>query len=180
MPGLTGLEIARLIRRKGDHAPIVFLTTSKDHALEAFGVHATQYLIKPVERQELFAALDEVMLRIGGEKPPQLVVKTGGEYRSVTVRDILYAESDGNYELLHMENGEELSVRISSTELFEQLSPYGCFARCGKAHILNLARTKRLNPKSAVLSGGTEIAIPRNAYAQLKADYFEYYSRWED
>lgn len=64
MPGISGIEFAQEIRKNGIEVPIVFLTISKDHALEAFGVGATQYLIKPFPKQSLFRALDEVIEKI--------------------------------------------------------------------------------------------------------------------
>jgi DNA-binding LytR/AlgR family response regulator len=57
MPGMTGIALAQELRQREISDPIIFLTTSRDHALEAFGVGATQYLLKPFEKDALFAAL---------------------------------------------------------------------------------------------------------------------------
>ena len=47
MPGITGMSIATELRSRGVKSPIIFLTSSTDHALQAFGVDATHYLLKP-------------------------------------------------------------------------------------------------------------------------------------
>ena len=51
MPGVTGMSIATELRSRGVKSPIIFLTSSTDHALEAFGVDATHYLLKPYTRR---------------------------------------------------------------------------------------------------------------------------------
>ena len=54
MPGLSGMSVAAELRRRDIQSPIIFLTTSTDHALEAFGVGATQYLVKPYQKNAFF------------------------------------------------------------------------------------------------------------------------------
>jgi len=50
MPGITGMSIATELRSRGVKSPVIFLTSSTDHALEAFGVDATHYLLKPYKK----------------------------------------------------------------------------------------------------------------------------------
>jgi len=58
MQGRQGMEAAREIRKMGRRCGILFITSSKEHALEAFGVDAVQYLVKPVSDHALFPVLD--------------------------------------------------------------------------------------------------------------------------
>ena len=51
MPGMSGVEAARRIRRAGSAVPIIFATTSQDHGLESFEVQASDYLVKPFGRR---------------------------------------------------------------------------------------------------------------------------------
>ena len=53
----NGLEVAKKLRQIGFENNIVFITTSKDHALEAYGVNAIQYLVKPLKEQQLFSII---------------------------------------------------------------------------------------------------------------------------
>ena len=54
MPGLTGVSVATELRRRNDESPVIFLTSSRDHAVEAFGVGATHYLLKPYTKDDFF------------------------------------------------------------------------------------------------------------------------------
>lgn len=60
MPEKPGIEAAKELRDMGNGSRIVFLTTSREHALEAFGVNAAQYLVKPVTEEILFPILDRI------------------------------------------------------------------------------------------------------------------------
>ncbi|MBQ5748966.1 MAG: response regulator, partial [Oscillospiraceae bacterium] len=64
MPGVSGMSVATELRSKGVHSPIIFLTSSTEHAVEAFGVDATHYLLKPYTQQNFFAAIDKAMQSI--------------------------------------------------------------------------------------------------------------------
>lgn len=176
LPGITGIAVAQQLRSAGVEAPIIFLTTSREHALEAFGVGASQYLLKPFERQALFSALDATAAAALAERRQHLLIKVDGEVCSIAVRNILYTQSDKNRQVLHLAGGRELAVRMTVGELFQLLAASNAFVRCGSSYILNLAKLKRLSPKYAILSDGTEISIPRGAYPEIKTSYYGFYS----
>lgn len=68
MPGKQGTEAARELRGMGKRCSICFLTSSKEHALEAFRVNAVQYLVKPVSDRDLFPVLDRFIEDMGRQK----------------------------------------------------------------------------------------------------------------
>ena len=100
MPGLSGMSVATELRSRGVGCPIVFLTSSTEHAVEAFGVDATHYLLKPYTLQNFFAAMDKAMQSVSKHAEESLVLKTGSEYQSIAVADLLYCESASNYQRL--------------------------------------------------------------------------------
>lgn len=177
MPGMTGLELARKIRRFGAESPIVFLTTSKEHALEAFGVGAVGYLVKPFECEAFTKVMDNITIHNSDEHKRHIILKIDGELNNVPVRDIMYSEAQKNYQALHLTDGRTLVARMTVSELFEQLSPSGCFIRCGNAFILNLARIKRLTAKSAIFKNNEELFLPRSSYSEVKSQYYEFYKK---
>jgi DNA-binding LytR/AlgR family response regulator len=176
MPGMTGIELAGQLRHIGIEAPVVFLTTSKEHALEAFGAGAAGYLVKPFEREGFFRTLDAVTSHSESERRRNVLLKVDGEVRSIAVRDILYCEAHRNDQCISLADGSDVRLRMTTGELFALLAPSGSFARCGAAYILNLAKLRRLNPKSALMADGAEIPVPRDAYAELKTAYYDFYS----
>jgi len=61
MPGMNGMELARTLRATQPKAPIAFLTTSKDYALEAFSLDASHYIEKPLAKERLETVLDRLL-----------------------------------------------------------------------------------------------------------------------
>ena len=96
MPGVSGMSVATDLRSKGVRSPIIFLTSSTEHAVEAFGVDATHYLLKPYTQQNFFAAMDKAMQSISSHAEESIVLRIGGEYQNVSVDRILYCESADN------------------------------------------------------------------------------------
>ena len=127
MPGVSGMSVATELRSKGVRSPIIFLTSSTEHAVEAFGVDATHYLLKPYTPQNFFAAMDKAMQNISSHAEESIVLKIGGEYQNVPVAHILYCEAAGNYQRLRTKNGAELLVRMTASELYDLLEGFGCF-----------------------------------------------------
>ncbi|MCI2049500.1 MAG: LytTR family DNA-binding domain-containing protein [Lachnospiraceae bacterium] len=179
MPGMTGLALAKDLRKHGVDSPIIFFTTSRDSALEAYGVGAIQYLVKPFKSSALYSAMDSALDNVHSERRKQLIFKSNGSYHTVNTREICYSEVHGNYEYIHMHDEEVLTVRLTAAELFDELIVSGCFIHCGASYIVNLIYVKRINSKSILMLDGAEIPIPRGAFADIKNKYFAYFSTRE-
>lgn len=175
MPGVSGMSIATELRSRGVRSPIIFLTSSTEHAVEAFGVDATHYLLKPYTRQNFFVAMDKAVQSVSSHGEESIVLKVGGEYQNVPVDCILYCEASNNYQRIWMKDGGELQVRITASELYDMLEGFGCFHRCGRAYILNLNLVKKVTANSAVLKNGIELSLPRAAVAPLRTAFFDYF-----
>ncbi|MBR6575334.1 MAG: response regulator transcription factor [Clostridia bacterium] len=176
MPGVSGMSVATELRSRGVRSPIIFLTSSTEHAVEAFGVDATHYLLKPYTQQNLFAAMDKAMQSISSHVEESIVLKIDGEYRIIPVDGILYCEAAANYQRLRMKDGAELLVRITASELYDLLEGFGCFHRCGRAYILNLNHVTKVTADSAVLKSCAELPLPRSTVAGLRSAYFDHFN----
>lgn len=176
MPGVSGMSVATELRSKGVRSPIIFLTSSTEHAVEAFGVDATHYLLKPYTQQNLFAAMDKAMQSISAHAEESIVLKIGGAYQSVPVDHILYCESADNYQRIWMKHGDKLLVRMTASQLYALLESSGCFHRCGRAYILNLDHVKKVTGNSAVLKTGVELPLPRSTVASLRNAFFDHFN----
>lgn len=175
MPGVSGMSVATELRSRGMQSPVIFLTSSTDHAVEAFGVDATHYLLKPYTEQNFFAAMDKAVRNITEHPQESLVLKVDSEYENIAVSRLLYCAAEDKYQRLCMESGEKLLIRMTGSELFEKLKAFGCFYRCGRAHIVNLAQIKKVTGNSAILRDGTEIPLPRMAVRGLRTAFFDYF-----
>ena len=176
MPGVTGMSIATELRNRDIKSPIIFLTSSTDHALEAFGVDATHYLLKPYTEDGFYAGMDKAMQSIASHKNDSVILKVDNDYRSILVSKLIYCEAEDKYQRLYLENGEKLLIRISGTELYKLLSEFDSFYHCGRAHIINLNHISRVTPDGAVFKNGMQLNLPHTVLAGLRSAFFDYFN----
>ena len=176
MPGITGMSIATELRSRDVKSPIIFLTSSTDHALEAFGVDATHYLLKPYTKENFYVGLDKAMQSVASHKDDSIVLKVDNEYRNVLVSAIYYCEAEDKYQRFYLENGERLLVRTSGTELYRQLSEFECFFRCGRGHIVNLNHISRVTSDGVVFKDGVHLGLPHAVLTGLRAAFFDHFN----
>ncbi len=164
MPGMTGIEAA--MKMPEERPYIVFLTAHPEHALEAFDVGATDYLLKPVDDARLKKALDRARKQLdaptgGGGGPgtagvgsdgaplARLAIETKGGVVLVSPDEVTHAVFDGQLVTVHTKEKSYLSD--ATLQDLEDKLPKGHFERVHRRALVNLHQVERLEP---VLSGG--------------------------
>jgi two-component system, LytTR family, response regulator LytT len=180
MPGLDGLELARVLRRFERPPGIVFVSAFDDAAVDAFELAALDYLVKPVSRQRLDEAIDRVR-RAASAGPPGaegldadlLPVDTlrGGGTRLLARSSILYLQAHGDYVRVASDEGRYL-LRARMAELEARWSGQG-FARVHRGYLVNLRRAVEVRPRLngtavLVMADGTEVPIARRQVGELR------------
>lgn len=175
MSGISGTQAARQLRQLGDKGEIIFLTSSRDQALEAFAVDACQYITKPYSDHTLFLALDKVFYRLNVERRHFITVKTKEGMLRLYTRNVVFTESGrNNYQIIHLVNKETIEVRMTSAELFELLAPAKFFVRCGVSVNLNLKYVRQITKALIVFDTGEQIPYPYRAYQKLKEAFLSF------
>ncbi len=119
MPGMDGLETARHISRLDTPPAIIFTTAYDEHALEAFSIHAVDYLLKPFRREQLADALtaaqrltraqaDQISSNVGANRRTNICARIRGSLRLIPVSDIRYFKADQKYVTVRYPGGEVL------------------------------------------------------------------------
>lgn len=175
MAGMLGTDAARELRSLGDKAEIIFLTTSRQHALTAFEVDAAQYLVKPYSSQDLFAALDKVLDRIAGNENKTFTLKTSTGITRLSTHEVVYTEtSKNNYQTIHVAKGEQQLTRMTSLELFVLLSQDKSFVKCGASFNVNLKYVRYISKDMIQFDTGEYLPIPSRVYGKLKDEFLSY------
>lgn len=178
MPGILGTEAARELRAMGDHCQVIFLTTSRDHAIDAFSLDAAHYLVKPYSEKEFFTALDKVMDKLAKKDEVYITIKSTDGISRVDLNKLVYSETDNHVQKLNMSDGRVINVRKSSTELFELLDEEPRFYKCGSTYIINMDYIVELSSKGVAFSTGARIPILSRKYMELKKLYMDYSCRF--
>ena len=179
MPGENGIEVARRIRTRNDDLHIVFLTSSEDHALDAFGVQAAQYIVKPVKEDALFPALDRIIAALRREDNSFLIVSMTGRDVKIPFASIVYIESVQRELHISLTDGSKLhskTIRAPFEDAVDPLLRDGRFLHARKSFVLNMSQVEELRGKSFIMKNGTELLIPKYRYAEAREKYMEYLS----
>ena len=169
-----GTTLARDIRKSGIESPIIFATTSLEHAPQSYETGTLRYLIKPINPRKFDEALDVALLQVKRTSDRYLKFKTENGVASVNANHIMYSESHDHYQYLKKDDGEEIKVRMTVTELFTILSKYGGFVRIGSAYIVNLRHVKNVTPTNVCLYSNINIQIPRGKFTEIKNTFGDF------
>jgi two-component system LytT family response regulator len=187
MPKLDGFEVLDLLERP---PAVVFVTAYDEYALKAFEVHAVDYVLKPVTRERLAAALAQVRARQGpsttpapsaatlaaAARPPgqhveRLLVKDGPNVHVIPAGQVDWIEAQDDYVGIHAGGKTHLKPQPLA-EVAAGLDP-ARFVRVHRSYVLNLERLARLELYAkdsyvAVLKDGHQIPVSRSGHARLK------------
>jgi len=183
MPEVSGFDVLRAVPT--DHWPMVIFVTAHDqHALEAFEVHALDYLFKPFKLDRFRQALQRARQNLNAQDvkgqnrrfrewllaqeetayPSRLTVKSGEHTVFVEVSDVDCIEAAGNYAILHVGATNHI-LRETLANLEAKLSPKR-FLRVSRSAIVNLDRIKAVQPATrgdhvVILKNGKEFTLTR-------------------
>lgn len=157
MGGVTGMDVAREIRRSDREVKLVFCTTSNEFASESYEVNACYYLHKPLEKGRVKAMLDRIDLaQLEQARTVQLPDGT-----AAVLRDIVYADSAAHYVTLHCRRGKSIRVQASLGDVERLLCAYPYFFSPSKGLIVNFYEVAAQGADTFLMSDGSPIPISR-------------------
>ncbi len=189
MPGLSGFDVIEEVGVQRMPA-VIFLTAYEQHAVDAFRVHAVDYLLKPLDRAKLTEALDRARRDVAhrklgsggtelaslleqfranaagsGARGTRILVRTGTNIHIVEPEDIVWIEADGDYVTLHTAGKSHL-LRESLRNMESRLGTYG-FQRIHRSTLVSMRRIRQLtaNPDGdyeVILDNGLRLKVGRS------------------
>jgi DNA-binding LytR/AlgR family response regulator len=182
MPGLDGLELARVLGMIPDPPVVVFVTAYEDKAVDAFDIGATDYLMKPVSRERLSNTMRRIVRSQRDVSAPAeeqggddevIPVELAGTTKLVPRSSVRWVEAQGDYARLHTGDGSHL-VRIPLSQLEDRWSDAG-FVRIHRSFLvaLPLVTELRMSASGYVVRVGSgddaaELPVSRRHTRELK------------
>jgi DNA-binding LytR/AlgR family response regulator len=193
MPGLSGMDLARVMKRFGSPPAIVFVSAHETAAVEAFELRAVDYLLKPASRDRVEEALRRVAAQRARSAPAQQPATPttatppadarpdpdmvpvdnprGGGTRLVPRASILYLQAQGDYVRIVTASGRFL-LRARLSDIASRWEPYG-FIRVHRAYLVNLRLAVEVRPRLngtavVVFSDGAEAPVARRQVPELR------------
>lgn len=169
MKNITGIDLAKQLRKNGSRAEIIFITSHFEFYGEGYEVDALHYLIKPVQSDKLFTVLTKATEKLA-VIPNSVIVNVNGETVKIFESDILYIESFLHYIVIHTKK-QEYKIKESISDFAEKLS--GDFYRTHRSYLVSLKNIVRISRTAVTLEGGTEIPLARGKYDDINRAYIE-------
>ena len=145
MPGLNGIELAKEIRSSDKAADIIFLTSSPEFAVESYTVKASNYLVKPVSRDRLVEALDDIMRTRTEDRDSCLVLKSSVGVHKVHISEIIYIEALNRKVIYYLRNTSQITCVEKFASVCDQLLQHPEFLLAHRSFLVNMNYIRRIS-----------------------------------
>lgn len=183
MPGFSGLQLPDLLDEEEFTFDIVFVTAYSEYAIQAFKLEAVDYLLKPVDPEELIRAVErcsskskteyqrykKLRQRFEPELGERLAIYQMEGMRLIEISSILYLEGEGAYTRIVCNDGEEIIASRNLKHFENQLSSGSQFFRSHKSYLIHLAFIDKIQKgdKPLVTIGGKELPLSSQRIDEL-------------
>lgn len=171
MPAINGMDAAEKIRKFDSNTPIIFITTSQEFAVKSYRVLAFDYILKPINEEQIKECLNRFLLT--KLDTHTITVKYIGVDTKICINNIIYMESRLHNVIFHLIGGNNIEVTAKLSD-YENLTKAYHFCRCHKSYIVNVANVSKISGIEYTMTNGDVIKISRTFSAQAKKAYFDY------
>lgn len=161
LPGINGLETAKRLSSK---SRIIFITSYREYAVDAFEVEAVHYLLKPVTDERLYQAMDRALKQSKQADDRTLALIKSGSTHILPIRDILYCEVFDHRVCIHTAQG---NYEYSGTLDMLEGKLDGRFFRCHRSYLINMSHVVGQEKGTALVSNGNRVLISRRKQAEF-------------
>lgn len=165
---LDGLETARIIRKLGSEAQLIFVARGAEMAIHGYSVDALDYLLKPVEPAAVERALDKAVRRLSSRSCAYLALKLPNGTASISTNDITYVEVF-DHNLVYHTTGGDYTVRGRLGDVYEQLD-HDYFLACNRSFIVNLRYVTEICTDHVILNG-TKISVSKSHRKEIQSRF---------
>lgn len=174
MPLLNGIDTAKEIREFDDKTKIIFLTSAEEFAVASYKVEASDYLLKPVNYDELSKALFKVTQELK-KTQSSIVIHTTDGFKKVYLNEIEYAEASHKGTTISLISGITLKS-VDPLYFFEQqLSIEAGFFKCHRSYFVNILNIDNYSQGEVKTKTGKRVPIARTAQKDFREVYISFY-----
>ena len=168
----SGIEVAKSVKELSPDTQVIFVTSSLDHAIDAFKVQATDYLVKPCSEADIVKAFARVSVKMNTKYSVPVVINTGKEIHVFHTEKVIKIESDRHYTVICCSNNrtERLLINFSYVaELFGNK-----FIEIRRGLLVNPGFIEKISGVNVILADGSSYILPKAKKDAVTAKYIEY------
>lgn len=166
MPGMNGMDFAKALFSEDKSVSIVFTTAYPQYAVDGFRVDAVDYLLKPIDFDDMKNAVEKAKRRIAQHSSPtseddassHIFIKASGSMHKLLIPDIVYIKGLSEYVQICVRGESKLFTTHESLKKLESALPAERFMRIHKSYLINLSYLESANSESVCVNG-TQLPI---------------------
>ena len=148
-----------MLRQRGNHSLLIFVTVLKEYVFDAFGVEAYDYLIKPLDNDHFKRTMDRVIMSLEQRTAKSIVVQRGTSCEVILLAEIVYCEVQGRKIYIHQSNGKIIDYYDKLDDLEQRVDRR--FFRCHRSYLVNLEYVRGCNAGQVMLPQSDKIPVSR-------------------
>lgn len=175
MPGMSGLDAAKQLRREGNLVDIIFISNREDLVFDALRVNPRGFIRKTRFIQDVSGVID-TYFAYRSEKTQEkvLIVRQRDQVLHISIEKLKYIEGFGKKQLaMTVDRETPIEMNKSMQELEEELAPYG-FLRIHKGYLVNYRLIRRIGEDEVLLTDGQKLPVSRRKHQEVRDTYMEW------
>ncbi|MBE6856931.1 MAG: response regulator transcription factor [Ruminococcus sp.] len=170
MDDIDGLETSRRLRKKNVKSAIIFLTSNQQVIFEAFEVNAYRFLVKPINEEKLFSALDDFIASL--DDSCYMLLRTDEGDKKINVNDIIYTEASGKY--CYIRTATDSIIYKKTLSEFETALDNDSFFRCHRSYLVNLRHIASHTSTEIIFENNERALISKTKLTSFKNAFVAY------
>lgn len=172
MPKINGIDTAAALRKNDTKTPIIFMSTSEEFGVQSYRVLAFDYLLKPIDKEQLKGSMKRLLSQ-REKKKHYITVTYSGVETNILLSNIQCLESNLRKVIFTLSENREIEIIGKLTDFEQFLLEHG-FCRCHKSYLVNMEHVDRVDDAMFFLTGGKMVKISRAYLQSAKKAYLDY------
>lgn len=178
MPAVSGIDLGVKLRDCGYNGLIIYLTASRDYALDSYKVKAFNYILKPVVPENLYSTLDDALKDISSKVDKSIIIKTKDGNVRISASSILYVELSKRILVYHLADGstiESIYIRVPFSEAIKELLEAKHFVQCGAGNVINLSQVTMVCNDEIIFKDNLSAFFSKKVCNELRTVWTDYW-----
>lgn len=174
--GITGMEIARKVRKAEPRLPIIFTTRERAYAVDSYDIQVSDYLLKPFTPERVFRCMERVREYLSAPSSIPLLETSGWGHAApvdVPLDEILYGQYGNHIMDVHTTQGV-FCTRLSFRDFTALLPHSGRFLVCGRGLVVNMAQVREVRDGTLLLKNGEVLSFSRSRKQEIQRVHTEW------
>lgn len=174
MPKLSGLEVAKLVRKYKENIILIFISAHEQYVFESIEYSPFRYIRKNKISEELPLAMKAAFSRLEADRDRSIIVKTEGGEKRLYYSEIMYYETEARKLKIHQSSGKILSVWKTIKEFSSEINDER-FIQLHSGCVVNVKYISEFSNYDVTLDNGERLIVSRRRVKDVKEELVKYW-----